>query len=208
MGRYYHGDIEGKFWFAMMNSDVASIFGDYGEDMFYCEKRECEVRASEIEKLSEEEKESLCGEPTYIYYSYYYDKSNGGEYSNFEIETLLEKIQEAQELVGKYSQFMDTKLEEERSKEGMDEFYKRRLDNILKAEQYIQKLEILSKLIEARKLREATAERYEDILFYLADFLSFQNDIKDIQPICEVAMGSKIFSKLLESGECVFEGEI
>ena len=27
MGRYYHGDIEGKFWFAVQSSDAASRFG-------------------------------------------------------------------------------------------------------------------------------------------------------------------------------------
>lgn len=27
MGRYYHGDIEGKFWFALQSSDSASRFG-------------------------------------------------------------------------------------------------------------------------------------------------------------------------------------
>ena len=27
MGRYYNGDIEGKFWFAVQNSDDASFFG-------------------------------------------------------------------------------------------------------------------------------------------------------------------------------------
>ena len=27
MGRYYNGDIEGKFWFAVQSSDDASFFG-------------------------------------------------------------------------------------------------------------------------------------------------------------------------------------
>jgi len=30
MGRYYHGDIEGKFWFAVQESDDASFFGATG----------------------------------------------------------------------------------------------------------------------------------------------------------------------------------
>jgi hypothetical protein len=33
MGRYYNGDIEGKFWFAVQNSDDADNFGAYGEDV-------------------------------------------------------------------------------------------------------------------------------------------------------------------------------
>lgn len=208
MGRYYHGDIEGKFWFAMMDSDVASIFGDYGEDMFYCEERECEVRASEIEELNQKERDSLCSEPTYIHYEYYYCNENEIEDTNFEVEVLQNTIKEVQKLVRKHAGFIEAKLEEQKSQEKEDEFFKSRLDKILTAEQYTQKLEILSKLIEARRLREATSDRYEEMLFYLADFLSFQNGIKNIQSITEVAMGSKIFSKLLESGECVFEAEI
>lgn len=208
MGRYYHGDIEGKFWFAMMDSNVASVFGDYGEDMFYCEERECEVRASEIEELSHKERESLCSEPTYIHYEYYYHINKGVEDTNFDIGVLQSKIKETQGLVRKYSTFMQEKLEEKKSKEKEDELFGSRLDKILTAEQYTQKLEILSKLIEARRLREATSDRYEEMLFYLADFLSSENDIRDIQPITEVAMGSIIFSKLLEGGECVFEAEI
>lgn len=31
MGRYYSGDIEGKFWFALQNSDAADRFGVTGE---------------------------------------------------------------------------------------------------------------------------------------------------------------------------------
>ena len=30
MGRYYNGDIEGKFWFAVQNSDCADRFGSIG----------------------------------------------------------------------------------------------------------------------------------------------------------------------------------
>lgn len=32
MGRYYSGDIEGKFWFAVQSSDDASFFGGSDED--------------------------------------------------------------------------------------------------------------------------------------------------------------------------------
>ena len=31
MGRYYHGDIEGKFWFAVQSSNDADFFGVEGE---------------------------------------------------------------------------------------------------------------------------------------------------------------------------------
>jgi hypothetical protein len=32
MGRFYHGDIEGKFWFAIQSSDDASFFGGNEEE--------------------------------------------------------------------------------------------------------------------------------------------------------------------------------
>ena len=35
MGRYYNGDIEGKFWFGIQNSTDADFFGVEGEPRFY-----------------------------------------------------------------------------------------------------------------------------------------------------------------------------
>jgi len=32
MGRYFNGDIDGKFWFAVQSSDAANRFGVYGEE--------------------------------------------------------------------------------------------------------------------------------------------------------------------------------
>lgn len=37
MGRYYSGDIEGKFWFAVQSSDAADRFGVIGEAPNYIE---------------------------------------------------------------------------------------------------------------------------------------------------------------------------
>ena len=34
MGRYYSGDIEGKFWFAVQSSDDADNFGVEGDSAF------------------------------------------------------------------------------------------------------------------------------------------------------------------------------
>ena len=34
MGRYYHGDIEGKFWFGVQSSDDADFFGDEGTSSY------------------------------------------------------------------------------------------------------------------------------------------------------------------------------
>jgi len=37
MGRYYYGDIEGKFWFAVQSSDAADRFGVKGSEPNYIE---------------------------------------------------------------------------------------------------------------------------------------------------------------------------
>ena len=37
MGRYYSGDIEGKFWFAVQRSDAADRFGVTGQEPGYLE---------------------------------------------------------------------------------------------------------------------------------------------------------------------------
>lgn len=37
MGRYYSGDIEGKFWFALQSSDCADRFGKTGQTPNYIE---------------------------------------------------------------------------------------------------------------------------------------------------------------------------
>ena len=37
MGRYYSGDIEGKFWFAVQSSDCADRFGSTGYEPSYIE---------------------------------------------------------------------------------------------------------------------------------------------------------------------------
>jgi len=42
MGRYYSGDIEGKFWFAVQSSDDASFFGGSDEEIIDEESGELE----------------------------------------------------------------------------------------------------------------------------------------------------------------------
>jgi len=44
MGRYYHGDIEGKFWVAVQSSGDADFFGVEGTYHYldyYFEKKDC-----------------------------------------------------------------------------------------------------------------------------------------------------------------------
>ena len=57
MGRYYSGDIEGKFWFALQSSDCADRFGVQGyqpEVLNYCfEESDLESVEEEIARIEE-----------------------------------------------------------------------------------------------------------------------------------------------------------
>jgi len=50
MGRYYSGDIEGKFWFALQSSDDADFFGSSGEQSTVLEYFFDEDHLPEIKK--------------------------------------------------------------------------------------------------------------------------------------------------------------
>lgn len=49
MGRYYSGDIEGKFWFALQSSDAASRFGGIESEPAYIEYYFDEDHLEELE---------------------------------------------------------------------------------------------------------------------------------------------------------------
>jgi predicted amino acid racemase len=51
MGRYYSGDINGKFWFAVQSSDSADRFGVYGREPNYIEYY---FTVDDLETLQEE----------------------------------------------------------------------------------------------------------------------------------------------------------
>jgi len=50
MGRYYSGDIEGKFWFALQSSDAADRFGVTGEEPSYIRYNFDEDNLEDVEK--------------------------------------------------------------------------------------------------------------------------------------------------------------
>jgi len=50
MGRYYHGDIEGKFWFATQSSDDADFFGVTG---YQPEKLEYQFEEEHLDLINE-----------------------------------------------------------------------------------------------------------------------------------------------------------
>jgi hypothetical protein len=49
MGRYYHGDIEGKFWFGVQDSTDASHFG--GKETMYKEKARYTFRKGDLPSI-------------------------------------------------------------------------------------------------------------------------------------------------------------
>jgi len=57
MGRYYSGDIEGKFWFAVQNSNAADRFGNNGSQpsyiAYYYDEDDLEGIEKEIEAIEE-----------------------------------------------------------------------------------------------------------------------------------------------------------
>ena len=50
MGRYYNGDIEGKFWFAIQSSTDADFFGVVGSEPSYLDYYFSEDNLKDIEK--------------------------------------------------------------------------------------------------------------------------------------------------------------
>jgi hypothetical protein len=57
MGRYYSGDIDGKFWFALQSSDAADRFGVTGETpnilSYYFDEDNLEDVEAEIKNIEE-----------------------------------------------------------------------------------------------------------------------------------------------------------
>lgn len=57
MGRYYNGDIEGKFWFAVQSSDAADRFGVIGHEPnylnYYFESSDLPSVEAELDRIVE-----------------------------------------------------------------------------------------------------------------------------------------------------------
>tara|TARA_R100001510_G_scaffold57786_1_gene67799 strand:- start:4561 stop:4935 length:375 start_codon:yes stop_codon:yes gene_type:complete len=56
MGRYYHGDIEGKFWFAVQSSNAADRFGCTGHNnyiSYYFDEGDLPEIRREIQNIEE-----------------------------------------------------------------------------------------------------------------------------------------------------------
>ena len=62
MGRYYNGDIEGKFWFAVQSSDAADRFGVSGQQCYleyYFDESNLPDIQFELKKIEENLGENL-----------------------------------------------------------------------------------------------------------------------------------------------------
>lgn len=57
MGRYYNGDIDGKFWFAVQSSDAADRFGVIGDTpnylVYHFSKEDLESVQKELQNIRE-----------------------------------------------------------------------------------------------------------------------------------------------------------
>ena len=75
MGRYYTGDIEGKFWFAVQSSNAASRFGGEESEPAYLEYWFDESHFEQVEAEIKNIKESL-GDKLKIIEDFF-EKNNG-----------------------------------------------------------------------------------------------------------------------------------
>lgn len=89
MGRYYSGDIEGKFWFAVQNSDAADRFGVIGlepQELYYCFLKE---DLPDIEEELNLIKKTI-GEDNIARLDAFFDSHNGYNDKKLEAEGLLD----------------------------------------------------------------------------------------------------------------------
>jgi hypothetical protein len=84
MGRYYSGDIEGKFWFALQPSDAPSRFGGEETEPSYINYHFNEEHLEEVEEEIQAIEESL-GEKKTIIDNFFKEKVS---YNNDELLSL------------------------------------------------------------------------------------------------------------------------
>jgi hypothetical protein len=99
MGRYYHGDIEGKFWFGIQSSNSADRFGVTGNEPAYLEYWFEEDDLEEVEAEIKRIEESL-GDKIQIIEDFF-ENNNG--YND-------EMLKEADITEEEISEFADLKL--------------------------------------------------------------------------------------------------
>lgn len=93
MGRYYSGDIEGKFWFALQSSDAASRFGGEEQEPAYINYYFDEDHLEEVEAEIKNIEDSL-GDKVRILNEFF--ASNNG-YRDEDIEKLGVSMKELED---------------------------------------------------------------------------------------------------------------
>lgn len=88
MGRYYSGDIEGKFWFAVQSSDCADRFGVQGTTPNYLDYWFDETNLEDIKNEIKEIKDNL-GKQTLKLLDKFFNENNG-----YNPKTLIEFFKE------------------------------------------------------------------------------------------------------------------
>jgi len=114
MGRFYDGNIKGKFWFGIQNSDDASYFGvEYKQFYYYyvcnCtideEPNENNTYCNECYSSYEEHLESIIEEEINDDTNktwYFYDNKICYEFNKKDLDNVKEKVDELENKYGKY----------------------------------------------------------------------------------------------------------
>lgn len=99
MGRYYFGDIEGKFWFGVQDSDDATFFGVEPYPIIH-------ESESELES-SDKDSDSSDSEPEYDEIAYDFEKEH--------IELVKKGIEKCKEEIKEYKEKLDTFFDDRNS---------------------------------------------------------------------------------------------
>jgi hypothetical protein len=102
MGRYYDGDIEGKFWFAVQSSNAADRFGVYGQMPNYLEycfgEQDLESVQNELKIIEEKYKD------VFIKIEKFFEEKNS--YSDEELASYFGvSKEEVRQFLGEYADY-------------------------------------------------------------------------------------------------------
>lgn len=98
MGRYYYGDIEGKFWFAVQSSDSADRFGVLGSVPSYLEywfnQDDLESVQQELKNIESNLGDNLSKMDEFFKDNRYYDDKDLSEFLGLSLQTTKELLKE------------------------------------------------------------------------------------------------------------------
>lgn len=204
MGRYYSGDIEGKFWFGIMDSDILNRYGTYEENYYREDVDEPLTKEEYIAEFGEEEfnKAYANGDIYDIVYDFYLDKETFE--TNFNLENFKNDIIECI----RYTDKIDT-----------SNLYIQDLRNILLSfyESVVNKNPNIGIEMNDDLFASFEDEWMCNLHSEIVDKYGFNvridendNDYSKVNSfiIAECIMGCKVYYKLLEQGSCVVYCEL